>query len=179
MEIKKFIKHYENMLDEQLCDDLIEDSKNLKTEPGYVGEGVIEKSIRNCSTQHINKKFDEKVFKVVGNIINKYSQEFKYFHTGLLTEDTGYEYLIYYGKDKGEYKTHVDSFDLAPRVLSISLLLNDNYEGGDFQFFEGNDTFIIPKKKGSAIVFPSNFCFPHAVLPVSNGDRHSIVTWIR
>ena len=35
-----------------------------------------------------------------------------------------------------------------------------------------------PNKAGSAIVFPSNFCFPHAVLPVTKGERHSIITWI-
>ena len=28
-------------------------------------------------------------------------------------------------------------------------------------------------------VFPSNFCFPHAVTPVTKGNRHAIITWIR
>ena len=41
------------------------------------------------------------------------------------------------------------------------------------------NAFIVKKKKASAVVFPSNFCFPHAVLPVKNGDRHSIITWIQ
>ncbi len=71
---------------------------------------------------------------------------------------------------------HVDHMDLYPRVLSCSLILNDNYDGGDFVFFD--EEYLIEKKKGSIIMFPSNFCFPHAVTPVSNGDRHAIITWI-
>ena len=83
---------------------------------------------------------------------------------------------MYKGSEGGEYKEHVDHFDLNPRILSCSLILNDNYEGGNFSFFGGE--YIVKKKKGSAVVFPSNFCFPHAVVPVSNGDRHSIITWV-
>ena len=57
------------------------------------------------------------------------------------------------------------------------MILNDNYDGGDFVFFD--EQYLVKKKKGSVIMFPSNFCFPHAVTPVTNGDRHSIITWIR
>ena len=72
---------------------------------------------------------------------------------------------------------HVDSLNLHPRILSISFILNDNYDGGNFIFFD--EKYKIEKKKGMAVVFPSNFCFPHAVTPVTNGDRHAIITWIR
>tara|TARA_B100001175_G_scaffold86304_1_gene72525 strand:+ start:561 stop:716 length:156 start_codon:yes stop_codon:yes gene_type:complete len=36
----------------------------------------------------------------------------------------------------------------------------------------------IEKKKGSAIVFPSNFMFPHEVKKVISGDRYSVMAWI-
>ena len=32
--------------------------------------------------------------------------------------------------------------------------------------------------KGSAIVFPSNFMFPHEVKEVTKGERWSIITWL-
>ena len=70
----------------------------------------------------------------------------------------------------------MDHFDLQPRLISISFLLNDNFKGGEFAFFGGE--YKIPKKKGSALIFPSNFCYPHAVTPVTNGDRHAVITWI-
>ena len=34
------------------------------------------------------------------------------------------------------------------------------------------------KDKGSAVVFPSNFMFPHEVEKVTSGVRYSIMTWI-
>ena len=126
--------------------------------------------------KHLNNKFENVFFNGVGTILKKYGEECSHFDTGLSCEATGYEHLLYRGSDKGEYKEHIDHFDLHPRVLSISFLLNDDYEGGNFSFF--NKEYILEKKTGSAIVFPSNFCFPHAVLPVTKGDRHVVITWI-
>ena len=47
------------------------------------------------------------------------------------------------------------------------------------QIVKNMSEMIVKKKVGSAVVFPSNFCFPHAVTPVINGDRHAVITWIR
>ena len=60
-------------------------------------------------------------------------------------------------------------------ILSLVGILNDDYEGGDFVLC--GDKYI-EKIQGSAIVFPSNFMFPHEVKPVTKGKRHSIMTWI-
>ena len=88
------------------------------------------------------------------------------------------DHVLYLGDKAQEYKEHVDvSSVFEQRILTCSLILNDNYDGGDFIFFEGE--YKVPKKAYSAIVFPSNFCFPHAITPVTNGDRHVILTWIR
>jgi predicted 2-oxoglutarate/Fe(II)-dependent dioxygenase YbiX len=140
-------------------------------------ENKIYRNTRICYNKILNKKFENDIFKVVNSCITNYKKEFNYFGTGSTMEDTGYNHLLYLGTENGEYKFHTDHFDHFPRVLSISLILNDNYDGGDFLFFEKN-TMKVEKLKGSAVVFPSNFCFPHAVTPVSNGDRHSIITWI-
>ena len=60
-----------------------------------------------------------------------------------------------------------------PQVSAL-LFLNDGYEGGEF---------IVAKekyktKRGSAIIFPSNFMFPHEVKIITKGIRWSIVTWL-
>jgi len=172
--IQDFIKCYENMLDPELCKKIIkEDSHDFKN--AIVKDGIIS-SHRKCYMKVIDKKFETNMYSNIGKFLKLYEKEFKYFTTGLSCEDTGYQHLLYKGEEKGEYKDHVDHFDLYPRVLSCSIILNDDYDGGDFSFFEGE--YCVPKKTGSAVVFPSNFCFPHAVTPVSNGDRHTIVTWI-
>ena len=32
-------------------------------------------------------------------------------------------------------------------------------------------------EKGDALMFPSNFMYPHEVMPVTKGTRYSIITW--
>jgi PKHD-type hydroxylase len=59
------------------------------------------------------------------------------------------------------------------RKLSMTIVLNENYEGGEFEFFH-NGT-IIKAKMGTIIVFPSYFV--HRVRPVTKGTRYSLVAW--
>jgi hypothetical protein len=58
-------------------------------------------------------------------------------------------------------------------VLSIVASLNENYGGGEF-ILRGKSTCL---KAGEAIIFPSNFLFPHEVKPVIKGERLSYVSW--
>ena len=66
------------------------------------------------------------------------------------------------------------------RKLSMTILLNDNYEGGDFQFVNFSQekcTISTPEfnKTGMIIVFPSDM--EHRVAPVTKGIRYSLVVW--
>lgn len=68
------------------------------------------------------------------------------------------------------------------RKLSMSILLNDDYEGGDFDFStvarEGKSVTTTPldeHKAGSIVVFPSFML--HRVKPIESGVRHSLVAW--
>jgi hypothetical protein len=173
--LSDFVKCYENLIDKNLCDKII-NRKDTTFNKASTGGYEELNPARKCYTKKLEEEFGEDVYKIVGEILKLYQQDDPEFVTGETTEDTGYTHLLYLGSEKGEYKEHTDNFDFFPRVLSCSLILNDDYEGGDFAFFGGE--YIVPKKAGSAVVFPSNFCFPHAVLPVTEGDRHAIITWI-
>lgn len=59
------------------------------------------------------------------------------------------------------------------RKLSFSILLNDDYVGGEFEFY-GNKT-PISAEKGTLIAFPSYMM--HRVTPITWGTRYSLVTW--
>ncbi len=175
--LSDFIHCFENILDLSICDQIVNDSEKETFYSAGVQKTSNKNDARNCYYKRLNKKYNSFVYKAIHTALSKYIKQHEFFQTGLSIEDTGYDHLLYKGDQKGEYKMHVDHVDISPRVLSISLILNDNYEGGNFSFFKDNP-FIIKKKKGSVIIFPSNFCFPHAVTPVTNGDRHSIITWI-
>ena len=177
-----YIHCYEHVLDKNLCNDIIKSSKEyvFTKAPTIAEEENLENKVksdyRKCYVHPINNKYFQDIFNATKRVLKMYIEDHKFFSTGLSTEDTGYQHLIYLGSEGGEYKEHTDHGDLWQRVLTISFILNEDYDGGDFVFFNGQHK--VPPKSGSAVVFPSNFCFPHAVSPVSNGDRHAIITWI-
>jgi hypothetical protein len=59
-------------------------------------------------------------------------------------------------------------------ILTILILLNDDFEGGEFVMFNGQE---IKFEKGDVMVFPSNFLFPHKVNNITSGTRYSAVCW--
>ena len=66
------------------------------------------------------------------------------------------------------------------RKLSMTILLNGNYQGGEFQFTHSSkleNSISTPefKNAGSIIVFPS--FMEHRVAPVTKGTRYSMVAW--
>ena len=66
------------------------------------------------------------------------------------------------------------------RKLSMSVMLNDNFEGGAFEFatYSKEKCTVTPIEAtaGSVIVFPS--AMEHRVAPVTKGIRYSVVTWL-
>ena len=65
------------------------------------------------------------------------------------------------------------------RKLSMSVILNDNFDGGAFEFAsygkEVCEITPIEASAGSVIVFPSGM--EHRVAPVTKGIRYSVVCW--
>ena len=95
----------------------------------------------------------------------------------------GFYYFHKYGRGD-----HLSAYDLPDseflhgnvRKLSMTVLLNSNYEGGEFQFAtygEEKCTIHTPEfnKTGMIIMFPSDM--EHRVTPVTKGIRYSLVTW--
>ena len=80
----------------------------------------------------------------------------------------------------GFMKEHIDNIHYShgqkegyPHLTSL-IFLNDDFDGGEF-YLCGE---ALEKKVGSAVVFPSNFMYPHEVKKVTNGKRYSVMTWI-
>jgi len=181
--LKSFIQVFENIIPDSLCDEIINQYKNDSFWcHSKIGNDVIDSSVRNCkilsisseetiSKNHfIRKSIDDKVFEIVSDVIN---QVCKKFPTVTISKDTGYDLLKY--ETGGFYTQHTDSFTDSPRAISCSLILNDDYEGGEFAFFD--QELVYKLKKGSVIVFPSNHLYPHEIMPVTSGTRYSIITW--
>jgi len=77
-----------------------------------------------------------------------------------------------------KYRFHADAAtdkNLAEyeRKISVILYLNEGFEGGGTEFIH---TALKPKP-GYAIMFPSNWCYPHAGQKVISGKKRIAVTW--
>jgi PKHD-type hydroxylase len=95
----------------------------------------------------------------------------------------GYDSFQYTTYDKsGKYGWHMDTMmdkgnNQLTRKLSLTLLLNDDFTGGDFMINLGNEkkASAIEMKKGRMILFPSFMI--HQVTPIKKGTRKSLVVW--
>jgi hypothetical protein len=176
-----FIKVYDEAIPAEICSSLMEEYEE-DFEQALVGKDRLDTKIRDCKVCPISESYikairpekrenlDNAVFEVVRNLSKQYGEEF-----GFCGEtDTGYDLLKY--SVGGQYVEHVDHDKDTPRTLSISILLNDNYKGGQLSFFNG--ALQIEPQARRAIVFPSNFMFPHGVMPVLEGNRFAVITWM-
>ena len=77
------------------------------------------------------------------------------------------------------YVFHTDYCKSIPRAFSCIFLINDDYEGGDliFKYPHSEKKTKIDKRENRMIIWPSNFLYPHSVLPVTKGERYSVVAW--
>ena len=169
-----YVKEYRNVIAPDLANEIIK-QPDLKFYPATSGGGR-KSEARRCYVKQLERRFKKKISFIFNNLFKSYIQELTFFD-GLKMENTGYDHLLYKGSESQEYKEHVDHSQFnRPRILTCSLLLNDNYEGGNFSFFGGEH--VISRLAYSAIVFPSNPCFPHSITPIYHGDRHALITWI-
>jgi predicted 2-oxoglutarate/Fe(II)-dependent dioxygenase YbiX len=181
-ELKNYIIIIENAITIALCDALLTEYKNSDDWiPAVTANGKTDAE-RQCSTIGISfnnviqknpilrKNLDSYVHVSASNAIKEYGKRFTNCN---IEQDSGYDLLRY--QVGNFYKTHTDSFKERPRSVSCSFMLNDDYEGGEFAFFDRELVYRL--KKGSCIMFPSNFMYPHEIMPVTSGTRYSIVTW--
>ena len=179
MNVDSYIKYYKNIVAENLCNSLInynfpyEASKYQTHDSG----AIVKQERVKMSDAWIKKEsvFYTAVKSCFEEVIVKYKNDFPLFTVARTTDFR----INKYGKG-GFMSRHVDNIHHShgqqygyPQVSAL-LYLNDDYDGGEF--------YVADKKflpiKGSAIIFPSNFMFPHEAKPVTKGTRWSIVTWL-
>jgi predicted 2-oxoglutarate/Fe(II)-dependent dioxygenase YbiX len=181
--INDYIVVFDGVITDALCDAILSEFSNEEEwQKTVVGEGRVDDKIRTAETiilsyphvieknPKVRAKLDKYVFASAGLAIKKYNEK---FNTCKIQEDSGYELLRY--KEGQFYTQHTDSFKNRSRAVSCSFILNDDYEGGEFAFFDRELKY--KPKKGSCIMFPSNFMYPHEIMPVTSGTRYSIITW--
>jgi predicted 2-oxoglutarate/Fe(II)-dependent dioxygenase YbiX len=182
--LEHFIRVEHNVLPDAVCRALLEEyAGSSEWVPAKTIAGV-NPNIRNCDTIKMSTVESLAVNrptrveldnKILGSLYLAAKSYFEQFPRATCKQDSGYELLRY--REGGFFKEHVDyNAAVTQRQVSFSFALNDDYEGGEFKFAGSDRLYRIPK--GACLAFPSNFVFPHQILPVTSGTRYSVVTWM-
>ena len=186
MNVKDYVKVYDNFLDKKLCKAVAKKLKKTDWQlhtfyqahnQSYVSFDK-ELSIGYGTEIEETKEIQTKIWFAIEQYVLKDFEYMKEWFSGW----NGYTQVRYnrYNTDT-QMKLHCDHihsmFDGNRKgipTLSILGSLNDEYEGGELVFWESE---AIELKTGSIMIFPSNFMYPHKVMPVTKGTRYSYVSW--
>ena len=83
----------------------------------------------------------------------------------------------YNSRSDDRYDVHVDveSAGSARRYLSFLFYLNDDFTGGETEFAEGA---AVTPRRGSVLVFPPYWMYPHAGRRVITGTKYIMSTYM-
>lgn len=190
MEIENYIKIRENFLDKHTLRKLNSWIQNdLDWKPGtIISKGTeVEKNIRSVDEFALTFKRQRDattsfwynyLCHLFWNFSKIYAEKNNFIQQNFLDNFIDLTILKY--TNNNHYEHHTDYHHSIPRQLSFVYFLNDNFEGGEFEFaFNQNYRKKIKCKANSAIIFPSNFMFQHKVYPVTKGIRYTVVGWMR
>jgi len=187
MEIKKFVKIYDEVLPWNVLSNLIRFANISEFEETKVGGEEQQKvnfNVRKTFTLPLSNLKDSLSNGHWCNLLYSYFdrnlKQYK-FDANILDYDYKniFDIEILKYENTGFYTWHVDHFSEIPRTMSCILLLNNDYEGGNLCFRnpDGSGEWEVEVKPNRMIIWPSIFLFPHTVKPVTKGKRYSVVAW--
>ena len=179
MNVEEHIGYYKNVVPDALCKSIMNYDYNFQpsTYANHKGKTTNSNDRVLMDECWVGKDdvYYEDIKASFERTIKKYSEEFPLFSVQHITDFRINRYPL-----GGFMSSHVDNIHHShgqqygyPQVSAL-LYLNDDYEGGEF-YVAGK---MFEPKRGSAIIFPSNFMFPHGAKTVMKGTRWSIVTWL-
>lgn len=183
-----------NFLDAPACAELIEEmcSAPITQAPVYIqgSEGVIHEDVRKTTSSHPS---DETIVKLQNLLFaQKSALEAHFGHS--LTDCERPQFLRYQPGDffvrHQDGNTDTLEFDhLRIRRISLIAFLNDYaaepkencYSGGELNFYEKKDanaeSFPLLGESGLLVAFRADTY--HEVMPVTSGNRYTVISWFR
>jgi hypothetical protein len=187
MEIKKFVKIYDEILPWNVLSNLIKFANVSNFNEARVGGGEENRTdfnIRRTYTLGLSNLSNSLTCVHWFNLLSdKFNKNLIKYKNDLNILDFEFREIIDINilkyENTGFYTWHVDHFATIPRTMSCILLLNNDYEGGNLCFRnpDGSGEWEVEVRPNRMIIWPSNFLFPHTVKAVTKGKRYSVVAW--
>ena len=181
MRLKNNTWVFDNALNKATCDELIKIGNAQVIKEATVGGGKKpKKKLRVCQTGWIQ---DPYIMEQIMEYVDKAN-----YHAGWnfqIEQPQQIQFTKY--EEGGHYNWHRDANrDLSKtggktRKISITINLNDDYEGGELEIDSEDHYWTKHPRKvrqglGSVCVFPSDTY--HRVTKVTKGTRYSLVVWV-
>jgi PKHD-type hydroxylase len=182
---------FSNVLDEKTCNKIIDIGNNAEWGGGEVetnSKFEVDEAVRKSGVVFTNEQWLYDIiwpYMEKANFNSGWRYNIKYAESMQITK---YEKGEFYNFHRDGKSDHLSSYNRSDngflhgnnRKLSMTVLLNDDYEGGDFQFAQYskekcNVISVEQNKIGSIIVFPSYM--EHRIIPITKGLRYSLVVW--
>lgn len=171
-----------NCFSEDECARILESHDSLEIYDATVGKSSIDQTIRKSKCSFHYKNLDNTwLFEKLLYIVDHTNDLL--FQFDLLGFEK-YQYTLYDTEDY--YNYHVDTIyhpqiidkeSHLTRKLSVSIVLNSDYQGGKLELCYGDpdQPYSFDLTKGTALFFPSYAL--HRVSPIISGVRKSLVVW--
>ena len=183
-DITKLALKIPNFLTNKECSSLIDEFEQRNNESfkesskNYHTDNVEQSSFDVVSLKPYTKNFNlikEKTKKAIEIYINYLNQP-NFFFTDSLKESLRFSHSYRIMKYTTGSNIHAHSDHDLGIYGSISFNLNDNYEGGNFKFFNQNHTISL--NKGDVLIFPADYFWVHEVTSITSGSRYSVSSFI-
>jgi PKHD-type hydroxylase len=191
--------YFDGVLSKTFCENLIKYGNKKRSRLGTVGDMKPATTLSPQNKKHLKKIrqsdiawlddiFIYKAIQPYVNVANKnagWNFHWDWSETAQFTKYKKNQFYHWHCDDNSNpYKSKDPHFNNKIRKLSVTVSLNEGYEGGELEFDLNNSNDrskpnIIKcneiKPQGSIVVFPS-FLW-HRVAPVTKGTRYSLVVW--
>ena len=193
----------DNVLEPQNCDDTVEELKDKVIAAQYQHENKVDvdqdPDIRSSGVFWFNNPNLSGVLKGCVDIVNhesgwkydivdhetfqftryKKGQHYQWHTDGHGCHQSARKSAVLHKQDTLQFTRQTNLLGTV-RKISVSAILNDDYEGGELEFkmltpMGTEQISTVKGKKGDIIVFPSYLL--HRVKPVTKGTRYSVVAW--
>lgn len=179
--LNDFIQVYENVLDKNICDYIIQIFENNFTlQEKIKNNGVPNFTQVNLTKNHkLNDKIDNIHSFLISKVFEYKKKYYSLFNEKCFPKQNSFEeFRIKKYNSGGEdfFDTHVDVLDhnSSRRFLSFMWYLNDVYNGGETVF----ENLTISPKQGSMVIFPPLWLFPHKGNPPISNTKYILTTYL-
>ena len=180
-------------IDSDLCDRIVQFPGEYTRSKTIVKDETIVNPIRTNTACSLVGPLAYEVHGKINNALQRWSEQIKNEYPEIVkclylpgvrqNFDTYRESLGLLKYEKGEqYKWHCDQpveasttggCSANTRLVSVVLYLNDDFKGGETEMLGRK----FRPEKGKALIFPSNWNYPHRACPVTEGTKYALVTW--